>query len=399
MNNRDLFLLGLSAVTTFSASAQKQKESLQLQSQIPNVVLIIADQWRGDALGCVGKEPVKTPNLDRLASAGIRFDNAVSCYPVSSPARAILMTGFYPIKNHVTGNCNSSNAPFGVELPQSARCWSDILSELGFDLGYVGKWHLDSPYKPYVNTSNNKGSVAWNEFCPENRRHGFAFWEAYGTYDNHMRPMYWSNGDSRESFHYVDDWGPHYEATRAIEYLQKHANGSKPFALVVSMNPPHTGYDLVPDRYKEVYKNLDVESLIAGRPDIPPRGTKSGDIYRKCLPDYYACMTGVDDNVGRIMDELKRLGIENNTIVIFSSDHGALMGDHEIEGKNIYYDTAMRVPLIIRWPSHLKPRVDKQTQISFGDIYPTLFSLMGLQNKIPSDVQTKDFGILAQRQG
>ena len=115
----------------------------------------MADQWRGNAIGCLNIEPVKTPNLDKLASAGVHFTDAVSCYPVSSPARAMLMTGLYPVSNKVTGNCNSDNTPHGVELETDVRCWSDVLKEKGYATGYLGKWHLDAPVAPYVNTSNN----------------------------------------------------------------------------------------------------------------------------------------------------------------------------------------------------------------------------------------------------
>ena len=109
----------------------------------PNLVFIMADQYRGDALGCLGREPVKTPCLDNLASEGVLFTNAVSSYPVSSPARAMLMTGMYPLHNKVVGNCNSQTAPYGVELPQEARCWSDVLKDMDYRTGYIGKWHLD----------------------------------------------------------------------------------------------------------------------------------------------------------------------------------------------------------------------------------------------------------------
>ena len=170
------------------------------QHSAPNLVFIMADQFRGDALGCIGKEPVKTPCLDQLAAEGVNFTDAVSSYPVSSPARAMLMTGMYPIHNKVTGNCNSETAPYGVELPQDARCWSDVLKEQGYRMGYIGKWHLDSPYQPYVDTGNNRGKIAWNDWCPPERRHGFDHWIAYGTYDNHLRPMYWDTTASRDSF-------------------------------------------------------------------------------------------------------------------------------------------------------------------------------------------------------
>ena len=100
--------------------------------------------------------------------------DAVSSYPVSSPARAMLMTGMYPAANGVTGNCNSQNTPYGVELSKEAVCWSDVLKEEGYRTAYIGKWHLDAPYRPYVDTYNNKGEVAWNEWCPPDRRPGFA---------------------------------------------------------------------------------------------------------------------------------------------------------------------------------------------------------------------------------
>ena len=106
----------------------------------PNLVFIMADQFRGDALGCMQKEPVQTPNLDKLAEEGILFTEAISSYPVSSPARAMLMTGMYPTANGVTGNCNSDNTPYRVELSTEAICWSDVLKQAGYSTAYIGKW-------------------------------------------------------------------------------------------------------------------------------------------------------------------------------------------------------------------------------------------------------------------
>jgi arylsulfatase A-like enzyme len=356
--------------------------SIYLQAQEkPNLVFIMADQWRGDALGCLGKEPVKTPCLDQLAREGVNFTNAVSSYPVSSPARGMLMTGMYPHKNKVTGNCNSANAPYGVELPQDARCWSDILKANGYQTGYIGKWHLDAPHEPYIDTYNNHGTVAWNEWCPKERRHGFDYWTAYGTYDYHLKPMYWDTDAPRDSFYYVNQWGPEYEADKAIEYLNGHIDKTQPFALVVSMNPPHTGYELVPDRYKEMYKNLNVEALCANRPDIPAKGTEMGDYFRNNIRNYYACMTGVDENIGRIINELKRLGLFKNTIVVFTSDHGICMGAHEQAGKDIFYEESMRIPVLISWPEKIKPKTDRTTMIAFADLYPTLLSIKPHQLK------------------
>lgn len=361
------------------------------EPQSPNLVFIMADQWRGDALGSIGTEPVQTPHLDRLASEGINLTNAISSYPVSSPARGMLMTGMYPMNSKVTGNCNSATAPYGVELPQDARCWSDVLKDKGYATAYIGKWHLDSPHQPYVDTYNNRGKIAWNEWCPPERRHGFEHWIAYGTYDNHLNPMYWNTTAPRDSFYYVNQWGPAYEADCAISYLDSMKDSKRPFAMVVSMNPPHTGYELVPEHYKELYKDLDVEALCAHRPDIPAKGTPMGDYFRQNIRNYYACMTGVDENVGRIVEQLKKNGQFNNTIIVFTSDHGICMGAHEEAGKDIFYEEAMRIPMIISWPEKLAPRKDTVNMMAFADLYPTLLSLMGYKEDIPQQVQTMDW--------
>lgn len=379
-------LLGMPVLTfPFLVSAR--------QPERPNLVFIMADQWRGQALGYLGVEPVITPNLDRLAAEGVSFENAVSNYPVSSPARGMLMTGMYPISTKVWGNCNSENTPYGVELPTDARCWSDVLADQGYAMAYIGKWHLDAPYQPYVNTGNNRGKIAWNEWCPKERRHGFEHWIAYGTYDYHLKPMYWKADAGRDDFYYVDQWGPEYETDRAIDYLRnkdKHRTENQPFALVVSMNPPHTGYDLVPEKYKALYQDLDVEEALAKRPDIPAKGNRFGDFYRRSVRDYYACMSGVDEQVGRILETLKEQGLWENTIVVFCSDHGDSMGAHQNIGKNIYYEDAMRIPMIVSWPERIKPRRDSVTQISFADLYPTLLSMMGFKKEIPQQVETFD---------
>jgi hypothetical protein len=202
--------------------------------------------------------------------------------------------------------------------------------------------------------------------------------------------MYWNTTAPRDSFYYVNQWGPAYEADKAIEYIQLQKNKQQPFALVVSMNPPHTGYELVPDNYKAIYKDLDVEALCANRPDIPAKGTTMGDYFRNNIRNYYACITGVDENVGRIIDELKRNGLFDNTIVVFTSDHGICMGAHENAGKDIFYEEAMRIPMIISWPERIKPRKEENLMIGFADLYPSLLSLMGFRKEIPETVQTFD---------
>jgi arylsulfatase A-like enzyme len=330
----------------------------------------------------MGEDPAITPNLDRFASEGIALTQAVSNYPVCSPFRAMMLTGQFPHTNGVLANCNTNGAIHGYELAADARCWSDVLNENGYSLGYIGKWHLDSPYRPYVDTSNNSEDFAWNEWTSPDRRHGFDFWYAYGTYDNHDHPEYWTTDAQRSERTRVDQWGPEHEADMAIRFMQneggEYREDGKPWALVVSMNPPHTPYQRVPERYVEMYGDATAETLV-NRGNVDLENDTPGSRYaRRSMKNYLAQVTGVDDQFGRILGELSRLGLDEDTIVVFTSDHGNCLGSHEQMTKNVHYEESMRVPFIIRWTGTLAPRTD-DLLLSTPDIHPTLLELMGLE--------------------
>lgn len=358
----------------------------------PNILIILVDQYRGQALGLEGQEHVLTPNLDLLGKGGFVATQMIANYPVCSPSRAMLMSGKYPLQNKVYGNVNSNTAPYGVELPADMVCWSDVLKANGYANGYIGKWHLDSPQKPYIPTYNNEGGVAWNEWTPPERRHGFDYWYAYGTYDRHMHPMYWDTKASRDSFHYVNEWGPQHEATKAIEFLGNTNNAyrdkQKPFSLVVSMNPPHSDYKSVPKQYVDLYNNVPLADLLKD-PNIPPEGTAMGDEYRNNIKYYYACISGVDAQVGRILNYLKQSKLDENTIVIFMADHGNCLGKHDEVSKNNIYEESIRIPFIVSWKGHIKPNLNKQVLMSMPDVYPTLLELAGLKDRIPAALDGK----------
>ncbi len=357
--------------------------------QRPNLLFVFADQMRGSAMGFLGEEPVTTPNLDRLATEAIVFTEAASNYPVCSPYRAMLMIGQYPHRNGVISNCLSRTTPYGVELKADAGCWSDVLKAAGYSLGYIGKWHLEAPHKPYVDCANNRGNVAWNEWTPPERRHGFDYWYAYNTYDFHLRPLYWDTDAGRDEFHYVDQWGPAHEADLAIDFIRnqegRFRDSDKPFALVVSMNPPHTPYQMHPEKYLAPYAEMSDEQLSA-RPNVPPAGTRWGDHYRKHIRHYYAMITGVDEQFGRIVDALDHAGLAEDTIVVFTSDHGNCLGIHGHVTKNVPQEESMQIPLLIRFPGKLRPRRE-DLLISVPDLYPTLLDLMGLGEQIPPSVE------------
>jgi arylsulfatase A-like enzyme len=345
---------------------------------------------RAQALGFMGEDPVLTPNLDRFASQGVALTQAVSNYPVCSPFRAMMLTGQYPHTNGVLANCNTNGALHGYELATDARCWSDVLHDEGYALGYIGKWHLDSPHRPYVDTSNNSEEFAWNEWTPPHRRHGFDFWYAYGTYDNHDHPEYWTTDASRDERTRVDQWSPEHEADMAIRYIRNEGGGyrdpSRPWALVVSMNPPHMPYQRVPQRYLDMYGDATPEELI-NRPNVALGDDTPGTrLARRHMKNYLAQCTGVDDQFGRILQALREDGLEEDTIVVFTSDHGNCLGSHEEVSKNNPYEESMRVPFLIRWTGAIEPRED-DLLLSTPDIFPTLLELMGLEGQIPARVE------------
>jgi len=355
----------------------------------PNLLFVMVDQMRGSAMGFLNEEPVLTPRLDRFASESLVLPQAVSNYPVCSPYRAMLLTGRFPLQNKVVANCTSRSYEYGVELPREARCWSDVLREAGYSLGYIGKWHLEGPKKPFVESYNNRPDFAWNEWTPPERRHGFSFWHAYNTFDLHLTPEYWTTKMSRGERLKVRKWGPTHEVDTAIAYLKneggEYREAGKPFALVVSMNPPHMPYDQHPPELLEPYLGMSDEELLR-RPNIPPAGTKWGDYYRKWIRHYYAMITGVDREFGRLLDALAEQRFAEDTIVVFTSDHGNCLGIHNRISKNNHFEESMRIPFLIRWPGRIQPRRD-DLLLSVVDLYPTLLELMGLADRIPEEVR------------
>ncbi|MEG2063039.1 MAG: sulfatase-like hydrolase/transferase [Kiritimatiellia bacterium] len=359
---------GLTAVSAFAKTAVNC-----LETPRPNLLIVFPDQMRGQAMGFMNMDPVRTPRLDAFAQQSYVFTQAVSNYPVCSPFRGILMSGALPWVNGVTTNCVATDQTPSVELREDLPCWSDVLHNAGYDQYYIGKWHLDAPHRPWIPTYNNAGATKWNEWCPPQRRHGFNRWYAYGTYDSHLKPMYWETEAARDGFKYVPQWGPEHEADKAIAFLKE--TKKAPFTLVVSMNPPHTGYELVPQRYYDLYKNLPPESFIRGGA-VPPKGTARGDYFRKFAPYYFAAITGVDEQFGRILDALKATGHEQDTIVLFCSDHGCCLGAHGLLAKNNPYEESMRIPCLIRWQGHITPKMNSTDLVDSFDLAPTLLGLL-----------------------
>jgi len=377
------------------ALAASQSFTFERAPDHPNLLFVFPDQMRSSCQGFLGEEAVITPNIDRFARQGLVLGQAVSNAPVCSPYRAMMLTGMYSISNGVVSNCTSKSEEYGIELKPDARCWSDVLHDKGYSMGYIGKWHLDAPHEPYIPCSNNAGALKWNEWTPPERRHGFDFWYSYGTYDQHLRPMYWSTTAPRDSFKYVDQWGPEHEADMAIRYIRneggKFRNKNKPFALVVSMNPPHMPYTQVPDKYVKMYdsKVSEIEAMFR-HPAVPDTTDQWGRYFRKNIRNQLAMVTGVDEQFGRILQALKKAGMDKNTIVVFTSDHGDCLGKHSMISKSNPYEESMHVPLIIRWTGKIRAGRDNLL-FSVPDMFPTLLGLMGFESEIPQNIEGTDF--------
>ena len=382
--------LGLNHLKVLKADNQTEEKMNQKR---PNLVFVFPDQFRQQAIGYMNQDPVVTPNLDRFASESVVFTNAVSNYPVCSPYRAMLFTGKYSHSNGVVTNCNSSTAKYSVYLKESERCFSDVLHDAGYNQGYIGKYHLDAPVESeYEYTEGRRGDgVVWDAYTPPGaKRHGFDFWHSYGCCDRHLNPHYWVNDAKVNERIDVNEWSVKHETDVAVDYILnrdgKYRDNNKPFSLFVAFNPPHTPFQQVPPEYLEAYAGKSNEDLL-NRPNVKFEG--QGEAASRFAKQYFAAVTGIDQQFGRILDALKEQGIEDDTIVIFSADHGEMMGSHGLMHKGVWYDESLLIPFIMRWSGKLNPRKD-DLLLSVPDIMPTLLSLMGFNDMIPNGIEGTD---------
>jgi arylsulfatase A-like enzyme len=337
-------------------------------------------------MGFMKQDPVITPNLDMFASQGKVLSNAVSSHPLCSPYRASLLTGRYPHDTGVPVNCHSSRPE--VKLRLDLPTISEVLAANNYSCGYIGKWHLEAPHKPYVNGKKK----CYAEYCPQGpRRRKFSYFlQAEGNY---FQGQYWDNDDPREKPRKTPKWCAEHETDVAIDYIKnkggKYRNSNKPFFLMLSWRPPHAPFQ-VPEKYLKLYKKKTIKDLLV-RKNV--KITDKNQKYLSHVREYFAMVTGIDEQFGRIMKVLKKQGLEKNTIVIYSADHGEMLGSHGWTGKNRIYDESFRIPFIIRWPGHIKSGTDK-LHFNVPDTMPTLLSLAGLKDKTPKTVQGTDYSKL-----
>ena len=365
----------------------------------PNLVFVFPDEFRAQSLGFLGQDPVVTPNLDRFAKESKVLTNAVSNFPVCSPFRAMLMTGMYPYSNSVVGNEYSGVIQYGYELREEDRCFTDILSDAGYNVGYLGKWHLDLPKEEDLPFTEGWRDVEfgqqpsfWDSYTPPGpRRHSIDFWHSYGCCDKHLKPHYWEGNAKINERIDVSQWSVEHETDVAVDYIHntsgEYRDPGKPFALFVAHNPPHMPFDQVPEKYQKFYDGKTADDLLV-RPNSAKEGLGAGAWEN--VKNYFAAITGIDDQFGRILQALEDEELTENTIVIFTSDHGEMMGSQGLMYKVVWYDESLLIPFIIRWPGKIQAGLDNLL-LGVPDIMPTLLRLMGIDEPLPDVVEGEDY--------
>lgn len=340
-----------------------------------NLLYVFADQWRAHGVGKTGEDPVYTPNIDRFTAESMECTNAVSTYPLCSPHRAALFTGKYPFSCGMWTNCKIGLDEVVMLHPQEVTI-TDVLHDAGYVNGYIGKWHLDGSEKNFQSAPVS-GAEGWDAYTPPGeRRHHIDYWLSYGAMDNHLSPHYWH--DTAEKIE-PGKWSVEYETDKAIEFMENQ-KGDRPFSLFLSWNPPHPPYDKAPDRYLRPYSGNDLPY----RANVPKEWRGEPE-YEKKRREYFAAISGLDENFGRLIKYLKESGLERNTLVVLSADHGDCMGSHGLYGKNVWYEESIRIPLYFRGPQIIPGKTD--VLFSSPDHMPTLLELLGIS--APDTVEGK----------
>ena len=355
-----------------------------------NLVFIFTDQQRYDTIGTHSSRKLRTPNLDRLAGGSVLFDRAYVSQPVCTPSRATIVTGLYPHSHRLITN----NLILADEIPTIA----DLAKDGGFDTAYMGKWHLGNE------VIQQHGFDTWVSTEDNYRRHygREEYKAAHSQYDAFLRSSGFKPDREDEDFtSFSRDFAtripeefskPAFTAREADRYIEGHQD--KPFMLYINFLEPHPPYL---SAFDEMYSPEDID-LPFNFEEIPPEDAPlkyaSGRFHarhvgrhfpladektwRKQIARYWGQVTLMDKYTGEILNSLERHGVADRTVVVFTSDHGDMMGDFRMLGKGVMHDSSARVPLLIRVPGVTdKPRT-VQEPVGQVDLVPTLLDLLGL---------------------
>jgi arylsulfatase A-like enzyme len=362
----------------------------------PNVILIMCDQLRYDCLGYAGHPLVKTPHLDRLAEQGVVFETAYCASPVCSPARASWLTGTYPHAHNQLANYGPEKIGTpGVMMNEDAITLGDLFKGAGYRCGISGPWHLGNDHQP---------------------QHGFTdFWHAYRYQgEGHPDPFFdfmdregVSNLYSGSHESIVSGYGLSYTPmddsrqqrttwtiNQGIEFLD--TQDDRPFFLFLSVKDPHplivVSQELV-DQYPvdEIELPPSWRDPLEGKPEYQHKEHSRLSLeiddagFKQMMAYYYALVTHIDAEVGKLVAHLDQLGFGDDTVLAFISDHGEMLGDHHTVEKRLFYEASSRVPCLLSWPDGFPKGFTVTTPFGGVDLMPTLLDLAGVSFDHPVD--------------
>jgi arylsulfatase A-like enzyme len=317
-----------------------------------NILFVFSDQHRWCDLGCSGNGKVISPNLDRFAADGLRFSRCISNSPVCVPARGSLLTGLYPLKHGAITN----DLPVRTDIESVA----DVLKQGGYHTGYIGKWHL--------------GGIPRDQAILPERRLGFQEWKVCNCDHNYLHSYYYDEVNAR---HEISGYDAEEYTSLAVDFIRR--NAERPWGLWLSWGPPHDPYFDVPQKYLDLYDGKEialrdnVPEQIVNRLDQP---CWTREETREKLKGYYAHITALDEQFGRLLAALEATGQLDNTLIVYTSDHGDQLGSQGWSNKQFPYEESIRVPLIARLPGTVRRGVCDEL-IGLTDLPVSLLSLLG----------------------
>jgi arylsulfatase A-like enzyme len=364
----------------------------------PNILLICSDQHRYDSIGANGNSTVYTPNLDKLAAGGINFTNAFTPCPICTPARASLLTGQWSFKHlNIT-------IPNWTEAPRTHKpglpTFPEVLKKKGYSLDYIGKWHLDYAGEMMPEQLGFDTYISEDEYFQ---------WRSEMDIPQSELRKNWEQNIGAEEFDRLIRGGVdehitpiesklHWGANKVIDRLHARAKTDEPFFVRWDPSEPHLT-NVLPEPYASMYDPLDVQpwgsfkETFHNKPYIQRQQLHSWGIHEWTWNDwapivarYYGEISLLDYELGRVLDALERFELTDNTIVIYTSDHGDMCGSHRMMDKHyVMYDDVTRVPLIINWSSVIKSNVHHGFVCNMIDLASTICELAG--SAIPDTFQ------------
>ena len=378
LSRRDLFKAGMATAT--AAALPKIAAGAESMAKRPNILFLMADQFRGDCIAADGNPAIKTPNLDRIAREGARFSSAYSSTPTCTPARAGLLTGSAPWHHGMLAYGRVAQK-YPVEMPQ-------LMRDAGYYTLGIGKMHwspqrsLHGFHRTILDESSREESVDF--------RSDYKSWfmsEAPGqNFD--ATGLDW-NGYTAKSYVFPERLHPtHWMGETAVRFLENYER-EEPFYLKVSFARPHSPYD-PPKRFWDMYEDADLpEAVVADWAQKYKKlsservnlwhGDLGPEAVRRARQGYYGNVSFIDEQIGRILAVLEKQGKLDNTLVIFTADHGDMTGDHNLWRKSYAYEASARIPMLIRWPDSVKAKRGQvlPQPVELRDVLPTCLDLAG----------------------